>query len=43
MRQLKKLIDPDGIMNPGKLALEDIPEDLFARLLRELYPESGEA
>jgi FAD/FMN-containing dehydrogenase len=43
MRQLKKLIDPDGIMNPGKLALEDIPEDLFVRLMRELYPESGEA
>jgi len=39
MRQLKKLIDPNGIMNPGKLALEDIPEDLFLRLLRELYPE----
>ncbi len=36
MRRIKKAIDPDNIMNPGQMALDETPKDIFSIILEEI-------
>jgi glycolate oxidase len=36
MRKIKKVFDPNGIMNPGIMALDDVPQSTFTHLPKKI-------
>lgn len=36
MRKIKKVFDPNGIMNPGIMALDEVPQSTFTHLPKKI-------